>query len=916
MPITNYNERSWGIDLISAINSSLINRDIIIKHAGGENSLKINKKTLFPDVLIFGDSHSGKILQGWELKMPDTDIDNAEFIKNAKEKAVALGLNSFLLWNVSIAKLYKINPDKTLQILKIWDDLAFINNRNNVLSHKDDWINQLNIILTDLNIFFEQGEIRSSSIIDSISGNNIVKLILNNKNLLAQSYRNQTRINSDFEDTLSVWWDSIKSEHPQNEDKFNFLATINIFSWLNKFIFANLIKNSFRTARNIENIAYNTPIEQAISIIEEISHSCDFWNIFKRQFGDEYLPEIVWNDITEFNNFLIDSNIQDIEQSLWQKIFESLINEDFRKIYGQYSTPKPLADLLVNITIKNKELNVLDPCCGTGTIVRSVYDLKEKYQVPKNQILETIWASDKMAFPLQLATIALLKPDSIGNIMQIFQKDVVDLKIRDIINLSDPYTGDNVQRTIPAFDYIISNLPFVQFEDIEGTNSKVKEINEIIEELTEENYSLQNKSDLSYYIVFHLWQLLSDNGRLGLILSNSWLGTSAGNQFKNILQKFFHIESVITSGSGRWFQNAKVVTNILILNKKQESNINTEDLTLKTNFIILNKNINDLDINIILPNLRNFNNCINENIIKTSYSISEIKRLELLNVQWTALFADLSWLLNISSNLIKTNSLFEIQRGERRGWDALFYPEGEHGIENIFIKPVLKSSQSINSLIAEPDADAFCCSYDLDELNNHYNGAYNWVKSFENLTNGTGRPLPEVLRRSNINWYTMEPSTMADLVTSMNPEDRLFIARLQERSFVNQRLIRFTLKRNCTFDINLCHALLNSTIGMFFIESLGFGRGEGALDLSATKLKDFLYMLNPELLNETQKNNILEKFDILKNRNIKILEEELNNEDRENFDNAVYEAFNILEYKNNIKESLLCLYKIRKSVKT
>ena len=916
MPITNYNERSWGIDLISAINSSLINRDIIIKHAGGENSLKINKKTLFPDVLIFGDSHSGKILQGWELKMPDTDIDNAEFIKNAKEKAVALGLNSFLLWNVSIAKLYKINPDKTLQILKIWDDLAFINNRNNVLSHKDDWINQLNIILTDLTIFFEQGEIRSSSIIDSISGNNIVKLILNNKNLLAQSYRNQTRINSDFEDTLSVWWDSIKSEHPQNEDKFNFLATINIFSWLNKFIFANLIKNSFRTARNIENIAYNTPIEQAISIIEEISHSCDFWNIFKRQFGDEYLPEIVWNDITEFNNFLIDSNIQDIEQSLWQKIFESLINEDFRKIYGQYSTPKPLADLLVNITIKNKELNVLDPCCGTGTIVRSVYDLKEKYQVPKNQILETIWASDKMAFPLQLATIALLKPDSIGNIMQIFQKDVVDLKIRDIINLSDPYTGDNVQRTIPAFDYIISNLPFVQFEDIEGTNSKVKEINEIIEELTEENYSLQNKSDLSYYIVFHLWQLLSDNGRLGLILSNSWLGTSAGNQFKNILQKFFHIESVITSGSGRWFQNAKVVTNILILNKKQESNINTEDLTLKTNFIILNKNINDLDINIILPNLRNFNNCINENIIKTSYSISEIKRLELLNVQWTALFADLSWLLNISSNLIKTNSLFEIQRGERRGWDALFYPEGEHGIENIFIKPVLKSSQSINSLIAEPDADAFCCSYDLDELNNHYNGAYNWVKSFENLTNGTGRPLPEVLRRSNINWYTMEPSTMADLVTSMNPEDRLFIARLQERSFVNQRLIRFTLKRNCTFDINLCHALLNSTIGMFFIESLGFGRGEGALDLSATKLKDFLYMLNPELLNETQKNNILEKFDILKNRNIKILEEELNNEDRENFDNAVYEAFNILEYKNNIKESLLCLYKIRKSVKT
>lgn len=64
---------------------------------------------------------------------------------------------------------------------------------------------------------------------------------------------------------------------------------------------------------------------------------------------------------------------------------------------------------------------------------------------------------------------------------------------------------------------------------------------------------------------------------------------------------------------------------------------------------------------------------------------------------------------------------------------------------------------------------------------------------------------------------------MADLVASINYGDRLFIAKLKERSFVNQRLARFTKKTEIV-DVDLCHALLNSALGMFFIEALGFGR--------------------------------------------------------------------------------------------
>ena len=82
----NYNERSWAIDLISEINSITSTRNLRIKKAGGEYTLSTEKNPLFPDVLLFADSSCQSILQGWELKLPDTPITDNEFIENATKK--------------------------------------------------------------------------------------------------------------------------------------------------------------------------------------------------------------------------------------------------------------------------------------------------------------------------------------------------------------------------------------------------------------------------------------------------------------------------------------------------------------------------------------------------------------------------------------------------------------------------------------------------------------------------------------------------------------------------------------------------------------------------------------------------------------------------------------------------------------
>lgn len=74
-----YNERAWAIDVISYINS-IVSDDSSIKRAGGEFSLHGNGQALFPDILLFGGNGISEVLQGWELKMPDTSIDDKLFI--------------------------------------------------------------------------------------------------------------------------------------------------------------------------------------------------------------------------------------------------------------------------------------------------------------------------------------------------------------------------------------------------------------------------------------------------------------------------------------------------------------------------------------------------------------------------------------------------------------------------------------------------------------------------------------------------------------------------------------------------------------------------------------------------------------------------------------------------------------------
>ncbi len=914
MPTINYNERSWAIDLISEINLWASTKNTSIKRAGGENTLKENKKSLFPDVLLFGDEIKGRIVQGWELKMPDTDINDQEFILNAKKKADLLSLNSFLLWNVSVAVLYKINEDGSLEKVKIWDGLSHIHVRDEVEQKADEIKIELHKILNDLNDYIQSGQIKATSVVSVLNSEQVSKLIDRNIGSYIENLKNESVKDSDIEAEVNLWWRYAKNDHPEETDKFVVLSRMNLIYLINKFLFAHILKSYQSDANKIDQIDSTTSLQDGLQVFQDISQKVDFWNIFQTQPTEKYISAEVWADMIDFNGFLKALNFQNIEKTLLHDLIGHTVYRNKRKFAGQFTTPNELAKFIVGLAMKNKNAIAIDPCCGSGTIAREIL-VQKKAVLGVEDALKTTWASDKFSLPLQMAMFNMLDPEAMGKVLQVFKEDATKIQVGKEIDLRDPYNGSLLKVKIPEFDCIISNLPFVQQEDMEVLNPEAPSINDFIEATLGSNTALDGRSDLYAYLPFYFWKLLRNEGTLAFIISNSWLGTKWGEGFFENLSAFYHIESVITSGSGRWFDNAKVVTNIVILKKKSTP---AKDEALKTKFVVTKrplKHISDQDMS-ELTALVSLKEAVDENDIHiNTYSNSDITALKKFGLNLNSLFTDNNWITALEPFLVKASTLFEIARGERRGWDDMFYPEGTHSIEPEFLKPVLRTPRSITNLTAEPDAVAFCCTESIDELERAgKSGAINWIKSFESKTNGTGIALPLALRRPNIEWYTMTPTTMAEIVTSINFGDRLFFAKFAEPTFVNQRLVRFT-RKDLSTDVELCHALLNSTLGLFYIEALGTGRGEGALDLSKDKLEKDLFILNPSLYSEDQKKDILDKFNAIKRRGIFNLEDELTKTDRDALDVAVLTPINLLNLKESIKKSLLDLYRIRSSVK-
>lgn len=919
MTIVRDNERSHAIDLIGIINEVAKDNSLKIKTAGGERTISTSKdgmsKRMFPDVVLYEDENKTRILQGWELKLPDTLITDETFIKDAQRKADALNLNSCFIWNFTSGVLYIKDENGGFEVKKQWNETSHIKNRKDVAENKEDWQKLIKTIIIEINEFFITGDIKGAGLGEIITNSVIPLIIFDNKDLVGQHLKEQVKSNSIIGAYIDQWWKEVESDYCKDEsNKYNAYAKMILINWTNRIIFANLIKKYHNDAMEVDKIIDGVAVDEANNIFKEITQKCDFYTIFA---GIEYcvcIPQSTWNILIELNVFFINNGVSELEQSIFQEILERTVAISKRELAGQYTTPPILAKILAGIVIVDSTKPTIDPCCGTGTISKAILEYKKLNGINIDEIVDKTWSSDKHQYPLQIANISLTSHETIKLLNKVFRENAFKLYNTKLIVMTNPVTGEDIEFDLPKFDYILSNLPFVGFETIDEENSLTKDIKEKVK--NETGIELTDKSDVYCYLIFSLYEILVENGRAGFIISNSWLGTIWGKKFFEALKWYYNVEQIHISGEGRWFENADVVTTIIILSKKQEiSNPNKSENVL---FYRWNNSISEIEND---DNIKNdIINCSKLNkgskyLSLSTYNYGDIETILGINVSINSLFYGVDWLKDIKSKgfLVLIKEVFKVTRGERRGWDEMFYPEAGHNIETEYIQKVLKNAKNVDELIATPDSDAFCCPDDIPTLKkNGKNGALNWIEKFESTVNGKGHALPNVLERKNLEWYEMDTNTV-DIFTMMNPSERLFFGKFDEPAFINQRLIG--LNRKCEdIDIELNHALLNSILGIFFIEACGFGRGLGVLDINKESIANS-YMLDAKKVKNKDRELIISLFKSILNRKIKTTSDELECDTRYNFDIAVLKAFEIEQHYYSIKASLISMQKSRLSVR-
>lgn len=908
------NERSEGGELISEANLLFNKNDWIMKKAVGELSLKTKNakdnrnQTLFPDVIIFADENKLKPLMGWELKMPETSINDEEFISNARDKADRLGTSVFVLWNFKYACVYIRNKDKTWNNHPeiIFDSFKEeLNSRLGVQSNQSLWKKKLFDVLNYLNQCLLDKKFSTVPIEFNIS--NYVQTIASKLTPITTEYILKMG-NHRLIEYIKYWVKNEKSELEcidkinSTEKQVEAYAKNIIIKWINRLIFAHLLRENNNTLNSLlVEFSKNQDITELKNLLNNAVHSTDFFTIFHVDIYETSLPSEVVENLNEFNIYLSNCDFSEVGTNFTSKILENIIEISKRELMGLYTTPTGLAKYLVGVTLEEVKGNFADFTVGSGTIAKYLMDKISEfkgYEYAHNHI----WISDKYNYPLQIANLAITSKESMDFKNIVFQSDAFDIYTGNTVKIVNPSTGEDENLTIPEFDYIISNLPFI------SSNNQLKDNH--IKLGIAKKYGLDKRVDLYQLLILKYKELLNSNSnsKIGVITSNSWFKTQKNyNSFYKIITKIFDVEFVITSNKGKWFDNADIVASILILKNK------SKDKNKKVRFIGLNKNpttCSDQELESIIQ--ETICNIASKNINISEYTDEEVIKYVNYGLSLEALFDDIGWFCEIEDKIICMDKIFFSSRGVRTGADKLFIMDSIN-VDSEYSYPILKNLKKVNNYyIDEVDNYYFYTQNSMRELEEKDNTkTLEYLKTLKNMPEATGRK-----EKFKENWYKADQVPQyADFTTSINPDKRFFWSKFIKPTVVNQRVIAFRIKEKYKSDSDLIHALLNSSLSLFLLMSSGFGRGLGVTDLTKDGISQS-YILDPTLLRDSSKIKIIKAWEKVKNKKVEDIFVQLEDEDWKQFNKIILSEYGINEYLyDRINISIKKLLERRFSVK-
>lgn len=318
-----------------------------------------------------------------------------------------------------------------------------------------------------------------------------------------------------------------------------------------------------------------------------------------------------------------------ITHDLAGRFFHDLIPYEVRKVLAAFYTHPNSADILAGLTIDSWEDTVIDPACGSGTLLVASYRRKEKLYKAKSKgdgdenrmhkrfIENDITGIDIMPFASHISAINL----TTQNIQQ--KTNTVRIAIQDSLELSSilsstqfkrkgieisPYTtsiqltlndaikdakkkrkgavsaeGKGSSFYIDPLDVVIMNPPFTDRDKM------TEEMRQKLKDNTELNKICGNAVNFWGYFLALNDLLLKPNGNVGAVIPiNIARGTST-EKIRKFLLENYHIKYIIKPIGDFAFSESSSFKDILFVAQKKKPT--KEDLTT---IVFLKKSIREL----------------------------------------------------------------------------------------------------------------------------------------------------------------------------------------------------------------------------------------------------------------------------------------------------------------------------------
>lgn len=243
------------------------------------------------------------------------------------------------------------------------------------------------------------------------------------------------------------------------------------------------------------------------------------------------------------------------------EIYEGLLKknaEDVKSGAGQYFTPRPLINAMVECVRPEPMKSVADPCCGSGGFLLAAQDfIAKSYSLDREQ--KAFLKADAFHGNEIVATTFKLC------LMNLYLHNIGDIYGNIPVTLGDALLTDPGER----YDYVLTNPPFGKKSSITLTNEEGEQESEDLVYNRQDFWTTSSNKQLNF--VQHIHTILKTTGKAAVVVPDNVLFEGgAGETVRRKLLETTDLHTILRLPTGIFYKPG-VKANVIFFDKRPAS---------------------------------------------------------------------------------------------------------------------------------------------------------------------------------------------------------------------------------------------------------------------------------------------------------------------------------------------------------